>query len=457
MVDFGNQVLEAFSKVRLEIDNDSSEFDIRHRLIKYVIEGLLGFEGKDYRAEKDKTDIKIFDETHNLLFVVIETKKLSVDMREERWKDQAFGYSDAFTKYVVLVNGLKLMVWRRNYRDNPIIDLDFDAILGQKRFVPDKLTADEKTQLASLWELSRGALWSEKKYEDFAVSEKIDISTDHGFLNLIEKLHFVMDQLLMIYAIRTFNEYVQGYKKYLAEQKAIENEQSKTKGIKDLEAALDKEKRTVDEKNRKFIEFQRGYEEWRKLPAREDNEQSKEVFCKETIYVLLNKLLLARICEDKGLVQKKLSNSGILRIRELFTYLKDSYKDLLEFAYRDISQLYSHVFERTIFDWYTEGNGELNKVLNRTLYVLNHFDFGQVNRDILGKLYEKYLPKEERKALGGFYTPEEVIDHILDTVEYTADHEIEGKDLLDPSCGSGGFLVRAVGRLIDRYKIKGLS
>lgn len=455
--DFSEQVLDSFRKLRSEIDSTSSEYDVRHRLIKYVVEGVLGYEGKDYQAEKNRTDIKLFDETHNLVLVVIETKNPSVDVREEKWKDQAFSYTDAFTKYVVLTNGLQLLVWRRAEQEKPIADLDFDAILGQKRFTSDKLTAHEKPQLASIWELTREELWSEKKYEDFVVSEKIDISTDDGFQKLMEKLRFVMNQLLMGYAVRTFNEYVQGYKKYQAELRSIEVQQKKIKGNKELEGRLEKEKRDLDDKNKRFVDFQRGYEEWLKFSGREDSDQSREIFCKETIYVLLNKLLLARICEDKGLVQKKLSNSGILRIRELFTYLKDSYKDLLDFAYRDISQLYSHVFERSIFDWYTEGNGELNKLLNRVLYVFNHFDFGQVNRDILGKLYEKYLPKEERKKLGGFYTPEEVIDYILDAVGYAADQEIEGKDLLDPACGSGGFLVRAVGRLIDRYRMKGLG
>ena len=454
--DFTRQVLDAYSKMRLEIDRSASEYDVRHRIIDYVVKSLLGYRGKDYQAEKDRTDVRLLDESHAIALVVFETKKPTVNLKEERWKTQAFEYSDAFTKYVVLTNGLHLMVWSKSKQDKPIIDLDFEAILGEKRFVADKLTSQEKAQISSLWELSKENLWSEKKYETFIVPEKIDVSTDNGFEKLMEKLHFVVNQLLMGYALRTFEEYDQGLKKYTTQLMIIEAEQEKTKRNKELQTRYEKEKRDLLERNRRFVEFQRGYEEWLITSGKEDSEDSKEVFCKETIYVLLNRLLLARICEDKGLVTKKLSNSGILRIRELFTYLKDRYKDLLDFAYRDINQLYSHVFERSIFDWYTEGNGELDRVLNRVLYVFNHFDFSKINRDILGKLYEKYLPKEERKRLGGFYTPEEVIDYILDSVGYCTDNEIEGKDLLDPACGSGGFLVRAVGRLIERYELKGL-
>jgi hypothetical protein len=72
----------------------------------------------------------------------------------------------------------------------------------------------------------------------------------------------------------------------------------------------------------------------------------------------------------------------------------------------------------------------------------------------LGRLYEKYLPREERKNLGEFYTPDEVIDYILDSVEYIPSKAIESKDLIDPACGSGGFLVRATRRLIARNAVK---
>ncbi len=92
--------------------------------------------------------------------------------------------------------------------------------------------------------------------------------------------------------------------------------------------------------------------------------------------------------------------------------------------------------------------------MNKTLWILNQFNFSGINRDVLGKLYEKYLPKDERKQLGEFYTPDEVVDYILDAVEYSPSKAIENKGLIDPACGSGGFLVRATRRLIARYAVK---
>lgn len=453
---FAEKVLNTYARMRKEIEPHASEYDVRHRIIKYIVEGLLGYQGKDYQAEKNRTDVKLLDETHSLVLVVVETKKPTVDISEGKWRNQAFGYADPFTKYVVLTNGMKLKIWNMLKRRRPIVDLDFESILGVKGRL-DRFSFEEKAQISAIYELSRDNLWGESKYQDFVVPAKIDIRTDEGFQKLLEKLSFIMNQLLMGYTLRAFDEYLSGHKQYEADAKKLEEEAKIVKGNRELEVRYGKERMELDARYRKFTDFHRGYIQWLRLSGREDNSEAREVFCKETVYVLLNKILLVRISEDKKLVPRRISNSGIDMWRQFAGSLKDSYKDLLEFTYKDIGRLYSHLYEKTIFDWYAEGDGELNKALNRVLYVLNHFDFREVDRDILGKLYEKYLPKEERKRLGEFYTPDEVIEHILDAVGYSPENEIEGRNLLDPACGSGGFLVKAVYRLIERYRRKGIG
>ncbi|MBI5635855.1 N-6 DNA methylase [Candidatus Micrarchaeota archaeon] len=173
----------------------------------------------------------------------------------------------------------------------------------------------------------------------------------------------------------------------------------------------------------------------------------------------MNRLLFIRICEDKGLLSKKISNGGIEKLREQLAepILGDTgvFKQIVQFSYGGAKNIYSHFYEKdNPLDWYETGDGELDRALNRVLWILNQFNFAKVDRDILGKLYEKYLPKEERKRLGEFYTQDEVIDYILDAVEYSPSKAIESKDLIDPACGSGGFLVRAARRLIARHAVK---
>ncbi|MHC1623524.1 MAG: hypothetical protein ACXQTR_02910 [Candidatus Methanospirareceae archaeon] len=44
------------------------------------------------------------------------------------------------------------------------------------------------------------------------------------------------------------------------------------------------------------------FENWNKTRAGSEAEP-KETFCKETAYILLNRMLFARICEDKGFMR----------------------------------------------------------------------------------------------------------------------------------------------------------
>ncbi len=109
-------------------------------------------------------------------------------------------------------------------------------------------------------------------------------------------------------------------------------------------------------------------------------------------------------------------------------------------------QIYSPIFSNNIFDWYRPGDLLLREVTN----TFNKYDFSQIDRDILGKLYEQFITREERRRLGQFYTPESVVDYILDQTGYT--NNIEDKKIIDISCGSGGFTTRAANRLINKLK-----
>lgn len=66
----------------------------------------------------------------------------------------------------------------------------------------------------------------------------------------------------------------------------------------------------------------------------------------------------------------------------------------------------------------------------------------------LGKTYEDNLSQRERKSLGEFYTPESIVDYILDAVGYKESEVIQEKKLVDISCGSGSFIILAIRVLI---------
>lgn len=67
---------------------------------------------------------------------------------------------------------------------------------------------------------------------------------------------------------------------------------------------------------------------------------------------------------------------------------------------------------------------------------------GQIE-DRLAWLYQALVPRPVRHALGEYYTPAWLVRQVLDAAGYPA----LGRRLLDPTCGTGAFLIEAIGRL----------
>jgi len=63
--------------------------------------------------------------------------------------------------------------------------------------------------------------------------------------------------------------------------------------------------------------------------------------------------------------------------------------------------------------------------------------------DLLKPLYESLFPRAVRHALGEYYTPDWLAEHVLDQVGYAGQRDVR---LLDPTCGSGTFLLAAIRR-----------
>jgi len=65
-------------------------------------------------------------------------------------------------------------------------------------------------------------------------------------------------------------------------------------------------------------------------------------------------------------------------------------------------------------------------------------------RDLLKKLYQYLVPRKLRHDLGEYYTPDWLAERLLNQVGYKGEPD---KRLIDPSCGSGTFLILALRRL----------
>jgi hypothetical protein len=83
------------------------------------------------------------------------------------------------------------------------------------------------------------------------------------------------------------------------------------------------------------------------------------------------------------------------------------------------------------------------------LSLWKYYSFDVIPLDFISSIYEEFVNKKVGK--GVHYTPEYIVDFILDGVLPWNDEEWDLK-ILDPACGSGIFLVKAFQRLIYRWE-----
>jgi Type I restriction-modification system methyltransferase subunit len=84
------------------------------------------------------------------------------------------------------------------------------------------------------------------------------------------------------------------------------------------------------------------------------------------------------------------------------------------------------------------------------------FDFSIIQIELLSEIYENFLfetDPELKKKTGTYYTPPSLVEFILNEKLSIAQKEKNyNTKILDPSCGSGIFLVESFKRLVKRYE-----
>jgi hypothetical protein len=137
----------------------------------------------------------------------------------------------------------------------------------------------------------------------------------------------------------------------------------------------------------------------------------------------------------------------------------------------EIPYLNGGLFEPSAFE---QRHAELhlpNELLQRVLEeVFEKFDFRidegdaagtHVDPEMLGRVFESLMAAGERAASGSFYTPREIVDQLTQRAitEWLGDggpaeqlSKLESITILDPACGSGAFLLSALGVIERLYR-----
>jgi len=171
------------------------------------------------------------------------------------------------------------------------------------------------------------------------------------------------------------------------------------------------------------------------------------LFVIHTYNSLLMKLLASEIVAAHELTSFRQPAQSLAAVK--------SDSELIEFLDKDIerSEFFQSVgikgfVEEAIFSWYIDVLRDnaaplLLPSLRRLLSVLSLYRLDKLERtrDVLRDLYHGLIPGKLRQSLGEFYTPDWLVDF---TLGRASNERLLDKRVLDPTCGSGAFLLAII-------------
>jgi type I restriction-modification system DNA methylase subunit len=182
------------------------------------------------------------------------------------------------------------------------------------------------------------------------------------------------------------------------------------------------------------------YEEWIGQQGwtedyEEDPEEVHTAYTSQASYLFMNKLVFLKLLEDAD-AYVDVPDVDISDLTDPEAR-REAFDQLMENV--DFKAVYE---QEEIFDSLPLSEKAQEEVDSLTDELESYDLDDQFDYDVIGQIYKEIIPAEERHDLGQYYTPPRVVDLITRlTIEEESD------DVLDPACGSGGFLVGAYDRL----------
>jgi hypothetical protein len=447
--------LDALRGIGSRIEEDMSEKDVENAFLNEEFYGLLGYEGAghDLRSEMTLPDNRRPDyitlDDNESVTAVYEFKTTGEDLSGH--KNQLFHYVEVLkADYGILTNGEEFRLYRRD---------------GQTRMLTLSLSEATESHASDIRSALRKPEWNIRDPE--SVNEYLSALDTVNLDGELGREHFF--DTFRLEAGSPFADLVTAMMDLLAELRDEQDAAFVTGAYDFWEASYANVPNETPDSWEPFI----------------DGHSLRDfMFSLESGHALLARLLLAKATEDHDFFP---TDRGLERY---FDELGSGFSGAIDLDAYPIAangmiedmrdQLVESLFEDDIFIWWTEGYGEqtasqhadqfsrfrdvaregsdvtkvspatrerFSRAIARVAFAVLKFDFSRVEGDPLGDLYQRYFDPETRKALGEFYTPQPVIDYIMDGVGY--EQGVSTERVIDPSCGSGTFLVEAVNRYLD--------
>ena len=218
-------------------------------------------------------------------------------------------------------------------------------------------------------------------------------------------------------------------------------------------------------------EFLQSLDRWRTYLATSISWNNKDLDEDEINFVVqqtIDRIIFLRIAEDRSVEPYGTLKEAIKQ--------GEHYKNL----FRQFEQA-DEKYNSGLFDFKKDkiskniqiDNKVIKTIVNELYYPESPYEFSVLSVEILGSAYEQFLGKtitidkahrakieekpEVRKAGGVYYTPQYVVDYIVQNtvgklIENKTPKEVSKIKIVDPACGSGSFLIGAYQYLLDWHK-----
>lgn len=193
-----------------------------------------------------------------------------------------------------------------------------------------------------------------------------------------------------------------------------------------------------------------------------DNESEyNALYALQTTYAIIVKLIACKVIDkieynDNTKSYYDLSYATSDEIQKFFEKMEDGY------SYRNNN--ITNFLEGDFFSWYSDKKqwcNDLFLVILQVIKCIDQYSAFSMNIyyepiDIFKDLYMSIIPKSIRHSMGEYFTPEWLVDYVVDKSINDIDNKRNWK-AIDPCCGSGIFLISLIKKIVGDINLNSMT
>lgn len=194
----------------------------------------------------------------------------------------------------------------------------------------------------------------------------------------------------------------------------------------------------IKEKAQKDLEFRKRLIEYfrEQMWTFRNQDEDYDKVARQYVYLLIIKLLFYDILASTPPFNRKLKKLTIPATIRKGEELKKIIDNRLEVAHK-VTGTYEVILFSDFLDSIVPPDDIVDQIRELAENLAN-YDFSKIDYEVLGFIFQKLIPEDERHKLGQYFTRPDVVDLILGFCIRSPDDKV-----LDGACGAGTFLVRA--------------